>query len=200
MLIAPSYPASTYVVSQTPIFATLACDAGSWQSSTPMTVAVSWVRGGAVVSTSPTYSVISDDLRLGIPTCRVDATNAAGTTTTNLPAVPVLATDTRSAAYAVYGGALLIRVDKTGHAHLAYTCLRPGPTGCRGSLELRRDRAIIGHVRFAGTTPGRQLGLVSLATSTRRLAVRRGLLDATLTLRNDSGAYTTQQIVLDARP
>jgi hypothetical protein len=195
----PSYPADTFIVTSSPTYHQLECNAGSWQSPSPITLAISWVRGAVDVGDGPSYGVSASDETLGIPVCRVTATNLGGQTTVTLPPVPTFPVDPQAVAYAVFGGTLIVRVDAQGHVVVPVSCTTAGASGCSGMLTLRRGSTRVGTGSFSVATVAKANELVTLAGNWRTLLAKHRLLDATLTLRNASGAYTVQPVVLDGR-
>lgn len=197
--VAPSYPADTFLLLPSPTYSRLECNGGSWQSPTPVTLAISWVRGGVAIGTGPTYYVGSSDATLGIPVCQVTATNLAGQTTVTLAPVPTFPADPLAVAYAVYGGTFIARVDRHGRVSVPISCTVAAVSGCSGTITVQRGSTQLGRGTFSIATVAHGHGLVTLTPRWRALLATRRLLDATLTVLNASGAYTTQTIVLDGR-
>jgi hypothetical protein len=197
--VVPSYPANTFLVASSPTYARLECNAGSWQSTTPVTLAISWVRNGVDVADTPSFTVDPAEVRLGVPVCRVTATNLGGQTIVTLGAVPTFPTDPLVPAYAAYGGALIVRVDARGRASVPISCTTAGPSGCSGTVTVQRGSTQLGRGTFSIATVAHGHGLVTLTSRWRTLLATHRLLDATVTVLNASGAYTTETIVLDGR-
>ena len=58
----------------------LTCNPGTWTGFPAPTLTIEWLRDGTVIATGPTYDLTAADLGHAI-TCRVTATNAAGSAT-----------------------------------------------------------------------------------------------------------------------
>jgi hypothetical protein len=78
------------------------CEPGSWQSDSPVTIAIQWHRGTTVVGTGETYHLQAADIGGGL-SCSVTATNADGSVTwasygppgsgVTLPATSIVSSD-----------------------------------------------------------------------------------------------------------
>jgi len=197
--VVPNYPANTFLVASSPTYARLECNAGSWQSSTPVTLAISWVRNGVDIADTPSFVVDPTAVRSGIPVCRVTATNLGGHTTVTLGAVPTFPTNPLAPAFAVFGGTLIVHVDRDGRAVVPISCTTAGTSGCSGTVTVQRGSTQLGSGTFSIATVAKGRGLVTLTQRWRALLATHRLLDATLTVHNASGAYATETVVLDGR-
>jgi hypothetical protein len=197
--VVPSYPADTFLLASSRTYVHLECNAGSWQSATPVTLAISWVRNGVAIANTPSFDVEPADVMLGVPVCQVTATNVGGQTTVTLGAVPTFPTDPLVPAYAVFGGTLIVHVERDGRAVVPISCTTAGTSGCSGTVTVQRGSTQMGSGTFSIATVAKGRGLVTLTPRARALLATHRLLDATLMVHNASGAYAADTIVLDGR-
>ena len=162
-----------------------------------MTLSVAWVRAGVVVGAGPSYDIQPADVTLGIPVCQVTATSLGGQTTVTLGQVPSVPVDPQGVAYASSSGGLIVRFDRQGRADEAISCRTAEPSGCSGTVTLQRGPTQLASGTFSVPAYMKGHSLVTLTANARTLLATRRLLDATLTVRNASGAYATQTVVLD---
>jgi hypothetical protein len=144
-LLPPSIDGGIYLnEASTEIGEPLTCLPGSWQSDSPVSVAIQWLRGTAVVGTGETYHLQAADLGGGLA-CSVTATNTDG----SVSAPPVLVVSSIGDGGPGTGVTLpttsIVRTDRRGSITVPVRCELDNPCNVNVSLWIGK--------RIVATTP-----------------------------------------------
>lgn len=132
-LLPPSIDGSIYLnEANTEIGEPLTCRPGSWQSDSPVSVAIQWLDGTTVVGTGETYHLQAADISGGVA-CSVTATNADGSVTAAVPVERTISDGGPGTGVALPPTSI-VRTDRRGSITIPVQCEFDDPCDVKVSL------------------------------------------------------------------